>query len=265
LIEKEIEWILPENLKEQEKTERAKVDQGTFHGEGDFGSYYAYLKGLNLEFINSHAIINEHQVSEYVRHIRAILKEFNLRLEGNIIDLGCAIGTITSAINGVSKGGITYGLDISEDAITVAKTKYPNCIFIHRQADELDDFDDKYFDVIHAREFYPFSRTNDRDYQSEYLRLFHSKLKSGGYVVLVMFREKKGLCYTYEKLSGELMDIGYSIFEEKQMVSSKIFKLFGRLSYNKILYPLFLSVSILSCWLISPDRHRNYFYVLVKK
>jgi ubiquinone/menaquinone biosynthesis C-methylase UbiE len=264
LIEKEAEWILPENLKEQEKVDRARVEQGTFHGEGDFGSYYAYLKGLNYEFINSHAMSNEQQASEYTLHISTILKEFNLQLEGNIIDLGCAIGTITSAINSINKGGIVYGLDISEDAITVAKTKYPNCVFLHRQADELDDLDDEYFDVIHAREFYPFTRTDDGDYQSKYLKLFHSKLKSGGCVVLVLHREEKGFCSTYEKLSSELMDIGFSI-SKKQMVLSRVFKMFGRLSYNKILYPLFLSVSILACWLISPDRYRNYFFVLVKK
>ena len=35
MIEKDSEWILPENLKKQEELERKKVEDGTFDGKGD--------------------------------------------------------------------------------------------------------------------------------------------------------------------------------------------------------------------------------------
>ena len=41
MIEKDSEWILPENLKKQEKISRKLIDEGkgdTDHG-GDFGAY----------------------------------------------------------------------------------------------------------------------------------------------------------------------------------------------------------------------------------
>ena len=40
-----------------------------------------------------------------------------MKIEGNVIDIGCAIGTISNGINILNKNGKTYGLDISEDAI----------------------------------------------------------------------------------------------------------------------------------------------------
>ena len=49
MIEKDSEWILPENLRKQEERERKEVDGGKFDGRGDFGSYYAYLKGINFD------------------------------------------------------------------------------------------------------------------------------------------------------------------------------------------------------------------------
>jgi SAM-dependent methyltransferase len=208
MIEKESKWILPENLRKQEELERKAVDNGTFDGGGDFGSYYAYLKGVNYDLIKPHAVSDEQTAFEYANHINSILEKLDLKVEGNVIDIGCAIGIISNAINQLNKYGRTYGLDISKDSIEVAKKQHPNCIFSSQSADNLDNFDDGYFDVIHVKEFYPFTRTNDIQYHLKYLRLFHSKLKSHGFVILQMVSLDKGFCNTYKTLSKELSVIG---------------------------------------------------------
>ena len=203
MAEKESEWIFPENLKKQEERERKEVENGIFNGGGDFGSYYAYLKGINYDFIKPHGMTNDRIGLEYANHISTILDKVKLKMEGNIIDVGCGIGTITNAISQLNKNGTTHGLDISEDSIEVAREKYPGISFYSQSAEKLDNFPDEYFDVIHAREFYPFTRTNDKNYHLKYLKLFHSKLKPRGFVVLQMCALDKGFCNTYKKISKE--------------------------------------------------------------
>ena len=152
MIEKDSEWILPENLKNQEKKSRKLIDDGksiTDHG-GDFGSYYAYKKGINSDFIKSHAYTNDKRSLDYVKNLNSFLNSMNLKLDGEIIDIGCAIGTITNAINIINGGG-TYGLDLSEDGIEVARSKYPKCIFYNQSADDLSNFKNETFDIIHCR------------------------------------------------------------------------------------------------------------------
>ena len=72
MIEKESEWILPENLRKQEERERKAVENGTFDGGGDFGSYYAYSKGVNYEYIESHAVSHDQRAFEYVKHLSVL-------------------------------------------------------------------------------------------------------------------------------------------------------------------------------------------------
>lgn len=264
MIEKESEWILPENLKKQEERERKAVENGIFDGGGDFGSYYAYFKGINYDFIKPHAVSDDQTAFKYAEHITFLLEKHNLKLEGNVIDIGCAIGTITNGISQFNKNGKTYGLDISEDSIQVAKKKYPNCIFSCQSADNLNNFDNEYFDVIHAKEFYPFTRTNDIQYHFKYLKLFGSKLKPRGFVVLQMVALDKGFCNTYKKLSQELSDIGYSPIKRYPMIPNRFVSLLGKLSYNKFFYPILILTSQILFWIIRRGRF-GYLYILTKK
>lgn len=264
MIEKESEWILPENLRKQEEFEIKAVENGTFNGRGDFGSYYAYLKGVNYDFIKSHAVSDDQSAFGYAKHINSILEKLDLKVEGNVIDIGCAIGTISNAINQLNKYGRTYGLDISNDSIEVAKKQYPSCIFCCQSADNLDNFDNEYFDVIHAKEFYPFTRTNDIQYHLKYLRLFHSKLKPLGFAILQMVTIDKGLCNTYKTLSKELSDIGYLAIKRKTMIPNRVYKLSGSLSYNKFFYPILLLISQMLYWIFRRGQF-SYLYILTKK
>jgi SAM-dependent methyltransferase len=263
VLEKNSEWILPENLKKQEQQERKQVEDGTFDGGGDFGSYYAYRKGVNLDFIKHHAVSDDEFALCYARNLRSFLKTENLKLEGKILDVGCAIGAVTNAINKLNRNGQTYGLDISEDAIEVARKKYPGCLFYNQSADNLDNFSDTFFDIIHAREFYPFTRTDDSTYQLKYLKLFCSKLKAGGFIVLQMVPRSKGFWNTYEQTSNQLKDIGYSTVKRSIYVPAKVYKVFGSISYNRFISRL-LHTSITRMIMRLMARKVTYFYILVK-
>lgn len=59
MLEAESEWILPENLRQQEKRETLAVDNGTFLRDGDFGAFYAYRRGLNFDYIKAHAAADD--------------------------------------------------------------------------------------------------------------------------------------------------------------------------------------------------------------
>lgn len=263
MLEKDSEWILPGNLRKQELKSRKLVDEGSSDYGGDFGAYYAYRKGINFDFIKSHAYTDDHKALAYAKNLRTFLNSVNLKLEGEILDVGCAIGTITNSIDLLSnkgeRGGKTYGIDLSEDGIEVAKYKFPNCTFYQQSADELDNFENGYFDIIHCREFYPFTRTNDKQYHMKYLNLFLKKLKPLGFVILEMCALDKGFCHTYIGLDNQLKNVGYSVVKRYIEVPVKLYRIFGTLSYKRPLYELLKLVTL------SILRQRvSFFYILAK-
>ena len=251
---------MPENLKKQQKKSRKLIDEdkgNTDHG-GDFGAYYAYRKGINLDFILSHAFSNDIGAYKYAKSLQTFLNCKGFSLKGEIIDVGCAIGTITNSINQLS-GGPTHGIDISEDGISVAKQKYPKCKFYCQSADNLSNFNNGQFDIIHCKEFYPFTRTNDEQYHMKYLNLFYEKLKRHGFVVLEMISLDKGFCNTYDELAGPLKKVGFSFVSQDIAVPNKIFSVFGVSSYKRPLYDLIKLVAH-----IFFKRRVKFFYILEK-
>ncbi len=262
MIEKDSEWILPENLKKQEKKSRRLIDEGkgNAHDGGDFGAYYAYRKGINYDYIKPHAISDDLRALKYVKSLQAFLNSKGLSFKGEILDVGCAIGTITNAINQLSMGGVTHGIDISEDGYRVAKQKYPNCIFYCQSANDLSNFNNGQFDIIHCKEFYPFTRTNDKQYHMKYLKLFYEKLKRHGFVVLEMISLDKGFCNTFYELDSPLKKVGFSFVSRDIYLPNKIFSVFGSFSYKSPIYRFMKLITRI----ILKERTR-FFYILAKK
>lgn len=229
------DWVLPENLRRQEADERAKIDSGDMN-VGHCGAYYAYRTGVDKTLIESHAISEDAYALEYVRNIAALLSSMGAGLSGNILDAGCGLGFITNALAEVNPGGKTFGLDLSEDAVAVAGEKYPDCSFIARSADELDSFTDGFFDIIHSREFYPFTRVDDADLHCRFLKAFAAKLKPGGAVLLQMIIESHGFCNTYNDLKKRLRGFGYDRIGRRVVVPLRLFRRMGALSYAAPVY-----------------------------
>jgi SAM-dependent methyltransferase len=212
LLENE-KWIEPAELKKQLVRDRQAVDSGVYDPYGsDFTAYYAYRKGISRDYIVPHAMVADRDALDYVLDVEKRLARLKLNLKGELLDVGCAIGTITNALARRNPGGRTSGLDISDDAIAVARAQYPHCSFHSQAADDPSVFPDGYFDLIHAREFYPFTRTDDLETHRRYLDHFLRKLKPRGIIVLSMVKRGKGFFTNYKELAaerrGEMLDLG---------------------------------------------------------
>ncbi len=230
------ESFLPEELRQQEKKARNIIDAGGTGG-GHLGAYYAYRTGANKGLIEPHGVIDDEYALGYARNIRALLKSMGHDAEADFfLDAGCGIGVITNAFAALNTSGRTFGLDLSEDGIAIARENYPACTFNAQSADELDNFEDNFFDVIHTREFYPFTRSNDDDFHLGFFRAFHTKLKSGGIVLVSTVTVPKGLCNTFDRLAGPLRDIGYDKFMKKIVVPMRLTKKLGVWPYAPPFY-----------------------------
>lgn len=230
-------------------------------GNGVFAGVPATLiKDVNYDHIELYAASEDKKASEYVKHINYLLAKHDLKMEGDIINLGCPVGAITNAVGKLNNKGKTYGLDVSGAAMEAAKRQYPGCDFCCESADNLDNFDNEYFDVIHARKFYPFTGTDDIHCHLEYLRKFHSKLKPYGFVIFHVIAEDKGFYDIYGASKQKISEIGYSGLERYTMVPQSIFRLLGGWSYNKLLYSFLLSI-LMKFKL----RKLGYLYILTKK
>ncbi|MAE44670.1 MAG: hypothetical protein CMF63_06770, partial [Magnetovibrio sp.] len=154
------------------------------------------------------------------------------------------------------------GLDLSEDGIAIAREKYPACTFSAQSADELANFKDDFFDVIHTREFYPFTRSNDDGFHLRFFQAFQAKLKSGGVVLVSTITVPKGLCNTFGRLAGPLRDIGYDKVVKKIVVPMRLTKRLGVWPYAPPFYwSIVLAGQLLDC--LHPGRV-GLMYVLRK-
>lgn len=262
MVEKECEWLLPENFKEMERLQKASAQSGAIK-EGLFTSYYLCRLHDDFNFAKNYCL-SEERADEYVKNLQAFLRRIGRRLSGNIIDIGCAVGTISNAIDKVNVDGQTAGLDFSVDAIEYARKHYSRVKWYAKSADDLSNFADNSFDFIHVREFYPLDRTNDTEHHLQYLKTFHAKLKSGGALLLDLRNLKKCFSNTYKILTPNLAEIGYLPVIRKQVVRHAFFRLFGEMAYRIAPLNIVLTViTTLTGWLTKMKP--NYFYLFIKK
>lgn len=199
-LEKDEEWLLPENLRRQEKEEIAKVDRGLDASGGDFGSYYHLLKDQKDDWARLHAVIDGDEAELYAEQVAATVEaEGALPKDLSLLDVGCGPGPITDALHR-RFGGSATGVDISESAIEYGRRRYSDCRFWATGVDESLVLPEKY-DVIHAREFYPFTRTGDLETHRRYLDILFRHLKDGGRVILALLNTRKSLAANADALA----------------------------------------------------------------
>lgn len=256
---KDEKWILPENLIKGETRERELVNSGKIDGRSHISAYYAYKLGIDKNSIKHHAILEDKTDRKYAAVLNLFLKKWNYKLEGNILDVGCGIGTVTNAIREYNPNGRTVGLDICKSAIDVAKERYDECEFYAQSADKLDNFENNYFDIMHSREFYPFTRTDDVDFHLRFLKHFHKKLKPNGVLVLQMVDLEKGFFNTFNKRKRELIDCGYGGFIKEVMFPLKLYGFTNSITY-KMLNPL-VTLGMVSAYPVF-NKKINYFYLM---
>ncbi|MBC8052955.1 MAG: class I SAM-dependent methyltransferase [Sphingobacteriaceae bacterium] len=177
-------WFLPENLYKKEAETRTK-DLSQLDAGGDFASYRIMLETGNMD----QARIAEHNDVQPEQKI-SILKN-RLEREGllnfpfeRILNLGCGLGFETKSIAEVFKRE-TLGIDISTDAIVFANEKFKNeqvsfqCIGV-----DADMKLEHCYDICFAIEFYPFTRTNDKELQQSIVKAIFDNMSEKGVLVV---------------------------------------------------------------------------------
>lgn len=263
MVMEDAAWARPEELKKAEGEAVKRALNGEFDPGNDYSAYYAYKTGANPDLIRSHAVADDTQASAYVRSVHFLLGMFGLGFKGNVIDLGCAIGVIPEQIRKISGTEAVTGIDISEIGIEVARRDYPQCQFLCQPADDLFNFPDEYANVIHGREFYPFTRTNDLEFQINCLKGFLPKLKPGGAIVLSMVCLSKGLCTNWPSARNRLLNEGYSVAERNMLIHNAIFKRLGAVCYRQPIYGFLAMVQRILGLVLG--KKIMYIYVMIKQ
>ncbi len=257
MIEKENRWILPDRQKKQEIQDRTNSSNKNFEDFSIFESYSAYKKNPNSKFLKNHGISTDSQATEYLRSLKIILKQYKIIPSGNLLDVGCGVGILTNKFKELNFN--VFGIDISRDAIIVARKTYKEVKFFFQSADDIDNFSKLKFNFIHAKEFYPFSRTDDIKNHLYYFEKFSQILNRNGYIILSMSNEKYGFGNVSEKMNKKLNSIGYKKISEKRLIPIGISKVFLGIEYLKPIY----NVIIQSLLLMGKSRFR-YIYIYQK-
>ncbi|MBI4375852.1 MAG: glycosyltransferase [Elusimicrobia bacterium] len=207
-------WFHPERLKPQETADIDKVEAGLDVSRSDFGAYYRLLKHGRADWVRDHALMDQGQARNYAVQVHALLRRFPLPQAPVILDAGCGPGAITEALRLELGAAETFGIDLSQSAVEYARKRYPGCRFDCLPIDERGSLPQNY-DIIHAREFYPFTRTKDGETHRRYLRLFARHLRPGGVIVLSLLATRDSLAATAPTLGRDFPFLESSLASDK--------------------------------------------------
>lgn len=217
----EEKWILTENLKRQEKDEIAKVERGEEAGSGDFGAYHALLTGKNSEWVKIHAISDEDYLRSYVQQLSTFLPQKSAL---SVLDVGCGPGLLTEKIReGLSDARVT-GIDISESAIKYGRRQFPKCEFSVVGVDEKMDLG-RTFGLVHAREFYPFTRTADLEFHEKILAALAKHVSPDGALVLTLLSTNRSIAANSSALTPVLAKAGMTPLRRVALANAKLARL----------------------------------------
>lgn len=215
-------WILAENLERREKEDIAGVQRGEDVSGGDFGSYYALLTGKNTEWVKAHAVSDERYLASYARQLTRLLLQERGKLDGlRLLDVGCGPGLLTWTLSRGLPGCRAKGIDISDSAIQYGRRQYRDCRFDVVSVDGAMELGEK-FDVVHAREFYPFTRTGDRDFHRTYVEALARHVDAAGVLVLTLLSTPKSLADNAAGLAPMLEAAGMTPFRRVTLTSARI-------------------------------------------
>ncbi|MGD0028125.1 MAG: class I SAM-dependent methyltransferase [Candidatus Bathyarchaeia archaeon] len=136
--------------------------------------YERYWKKETLDeqgFVNAPPKHSDHEISKTMDILRPYVS-------GCVLDVGCGDGFVTRAISKLPGVMEVHGVDISDTAIRVAKSKYPHIDFKVGQVANLP-FERNYFDVVVAIELI------EHIYDTEQMfREFSRVLKDAGHLII---------------------------------------------------------------------------------
>ena len=182
------EWFHPEELKKSEedyRLNRVKIDINN-----DFGSYKKMLENNDIEKSN---ISNHNDIMpiKKIKSIKRICKKYFSKPPNQILNIGCGLGFETIALSEIYNCEIT-GIDISQDGINYA-TKYNSNIkttYISKVVDK-NFLLSKKFDACYAIEFYPFTRTDNLEFQKDIISAIFKNLNTNAPLIIYHLDSKE--------------------------------------------------------------------------
>lgn len=212
----EADWHLVTNMQKIDEYYQRGIEQGSLTPAetGDCGAYYAAVH--NLE--EAEALLSTHNLIGGAADVYASALFDDKRPVHSVLDVGCGAGFVTAALRRRFPSARVVGVDLAELAIQFAKQRFPDCQFHQCGIDENFRLDGK-FDVIHAREFYPFTRTTDYNHMVSILEVLLKHLNEHGRLVVAnsIDPDKRHLAlYSHlEKLRVDPKLAGYAIKKER--------------------------------------------------
>ena len=179
-LEKDSQWILAKNLSKFEKLQTTgELDAGS-----DFGSYRLLNLGKGNNQIEAHCTVGKASVL-YVKFLKSVFLKYFINFNNlKIADLGCGPGFVSKEIAASLNKSTVYGYDLSNDGIQYAQKNFPNCKFQVLGIEPDTDYQIK-FDIIHAKEFYPFTRTASKEFHCSYITGLLKNLSPEGIITIM--------------------------------------------------------------------------------
>ena len=127
-------------------------------------------------------------------------------------DLGGGCGFLAHSVQKYCKRVFSY--DIAKEATIYGKNHFKEITFITKGVTNEEQFEEGPFDLVLAYEFYPFTRTDDWEYQQGYIDMCLANLNQEGILVIGLpdcrhevnlLKNKKKIYETYRKNGVEIV------------------------------------------------------------
>jgi|CXWL01.1.fsa_nt_gi 2-polyprenyl-3-methyl-5-hydroxy-6-metoxy-1,4-benzoquinol methylase len=222
--------FLVQNLKKQEASETAAVENGQDASRGDFGAYHRLLKHRKDDWVKLHAVIDKAEADQYADQVIAAAGP--LPPQPALLDAGCGPGIITDSLRARLSCAAATGIDISQSAVQYGREEFPQCRFETVGIDAHTVLPGQY-DVIHTREFYPFTRTGDVDVHRTYLEVFAKHLKPGGLMIHALLAQNETLADNSRLLAEDMSRWGLSPFQTIPLANAAILRRLGNIPLSR--------------------------------
>ena len=223
------EWFHPEELKKSEENYRLNKVKPDVNN--DFGSYKNMLENGHIEKSN---IANHNDIipKKKIKSIKRICEKFFTKPPNQILNIGCGLGFETIVLSEIYNCEIT-GIDISKDEINYAK-KYnfnTKTSYISKAVDK-NFLLSKKFDACYAIEFYPFTRTDNLEFQKEIVSAILKNLNKEAPLIIYHLDLKE------DTVNKNIKEISSSLNLKLKIISKfhpKIFRLIPNLNLVSLL------------------------------
>src|SRR5665213_466328 len=164
-------WHGAENLEREARAAESRGPDDLDLGQ-DFDSYALVNRTdrLTATAIETHNAVDQTSLEYRYRSIFHV-EGIDTAALGTVVDLGCGLGFTTAVLKRLIPRARVVGIDVSAEATVYARRHFPACEFVASGISFNRPFPTgtgRHVDLFVAQEFYPFTRTDDWNYQREW-------------------------------------------------------------------------------------------------